>query len=269
MKKAPTLATLAINATVIYVVAFILTTVVHELAHALASLALGGKPVLYHNHVANSVELPIGDVIAVKLAGPVVSLLQALALTPLVLRRRRRDLTQLLFLWLTALGYNNFLGYLFTGPFAAAGDIGAATRLAELPMLAIVALSLVGIGTQLAVIWHLRRPFLSFAFDEAQLATADGRKRVMLHVLMAPFVLGSIVFTLLSLPSPALISLVYPLMSGMPFIMPWQAAANPNTRAGVVASDGQAAVFVSWLAIAVLVALAAFNQFVLKPGIAL
>jgi hypothetical protein len=92
---------------------------------------------------------------------------------------------------------------------------------------------------------------------------------VLLHALILPWLVGSVVFTLLSLPSPALISLVYPLMSGMPFIMPWQAAGNPRAREGVSASDGGAATAISWIAVAVLLALVAFNQLVLKPGIAL
>jgi hypothetical protein len=167
-----------------------------------------------------------------------------------------------------ALGYNNFLGYLFTGPFGGAGDIGAAARLAGLPFWVVLVVSALGIGGQLFVIWNLRRPFLSFAFDEAQLASAEGRKRVMLHALMIPWFVGSIAFTLLSLPSPALISLIYPLSSGMPFVMPWQAAGNPNARAGVAAGDGRAAAAVSWLAVGALAVLVAVNQFVLKRGVA-
>jgi hypothetical protein len=268
--KQPALATLAINATVLYVVAFLLTTVLHELAHAVVGAALGGRPVLHHNHVAGGgVELSAARVVAVKLAGPAFSLLQALALTPLVVRRRRRDAAQLLLLWMMALGYNNFLGYLFTGPFAPAGDIGAAARIAEVPMAGVVAVSLAGIAGQLLVVWHLRRPFLSFAFDETQLASAAGRKRVLLHSLILPWLVGSLAFTLVSLPSPAWLSTIYPLSSGMPFIMPWQAAGNPRARDGVVASDGRAAASVSWLAVVVLLALVAFNQLVLRPGIAL
>jgi hypothetical protein len=263
------LGTLAINATVAYLVAFLLTTMLHELAHALVGLALGARPTLYHNHVASGVALPAAAAIAVKLAGPIVSLAQAVALTAVVVRRPRRDVAQLVLLWAMVLGYNNFLGYLLTGAFTASGDVGSAARLAGLPFAAILAVSVAGAAAQLVVIWFLRRPFLSFAFEEAQLATAAGRKRVMLHALMLPWLVGSILFTLLSLPSPAIISLVYPLSSGMPFIMPWQAAGNPSAREGLAASDGAAAAAVSRGAIAALVALVAIYQLVLKPGVSL
>jgi hypothetical protein len=264
-EKRPTAGDAAINATVIYVVAFILTTVVTSWRTRSRSLALGGKPVALQPRREQR-RAPDRRVIAVKLAGPVVSLFRRgahaavlrssparpdAALVPLADGARLQQLPRLLF---TASPPPVTSAPPRASPSCDAGDRRAIPGRD---------------GTQLAVIWHLRRPFLSFAFDEAQLSDRDGRKREMLHVLMAPSSTDRSCSRCCRSRRRRRFSLVYPLMSGMPFIMPWQAAANPNTRAGVVASDGQAAVFVSWLAIAVLVALAAFNQFVLKPGIAL
>ena len=93
--------------------AFLLTTLVHELGHALTSKLLGGQPVLYNTHVENLNEhLPMGREVAIALAGPLLSLVQGLGFLAWAWRQRWAGDAALWRLYLGVFGIVNFLSYL-------------------------------------------------------------------------------------------------------------------------------------------------------------
>ena len=100
-------------ATLHYTAAFLLTTLVHELGHALTSKLLGGQPVLYNTHVENLNEhLPMGREVAIALAGPLLSLVQGLGFLAWAWRQRGAGDAALWRLYLGVFGIVNFLSYL-------------------------------------------------------------------------------------------------------------------------------------------------------------
>ena len=124
---------ITINSAILYVIAFLLTTFIHELAHALAGLLFNGPPVLHHNYVEHlSINhLSVNQKVFVSLAGPLMSLVQGLVAGLVYFRSTKQRLIDLFVLWLFILGMTNFLGYLMTGPVFQNGDIGKALALLQ------------------------------------------------------------------------------------------------------------------------------------------
>ena len=258
---------LVVQSALLYVLAFMLTTIWHEFGHAIVGVLAGGHPTMYHNSVVGdeSVVMSLAASLAVKMAGPLFSLFQAGVFSWLFVRSTRRTLVPLFVLWMAVLGYNNFFGYLFTSSFAKAGDLGQVVALLEFPWYGIALVSLIGISGQLFVIALLTKPFLSFMPAGIDVSDRAERLRFMKTVLIFPWLIGSVVYSLLALPSPALISLVYPFMSGMPFIMPWKAAGNP--RFSAVRGIGRIPGRVPYLLWVILIGLVLFHEFILISGI--
>lgn len=104
----------------------------HELAHALASIALGNSPILYGNSVDPRTSSDHQGVITA-LAGPLASLVIGLVVLA-VPEPRWPAAWRLTLLWFGLLNVQEFSGYLITGPFAGVGDIGQALSLTHAPV---------------------------------------------------------------------------------------------------------------------------------------
>ncbi|MDX9751571.1 MAG: hypothetical protein RBT71_10865 [Flavobacteriales bacterium] len=260
---------LIVHATCGYVLAFLLTTFLHEFAHALAGLCFGSGPVLHHHHVRHLTTAHLGTAqsVAIALAGPAVSLLQGL-LTARALRRSNapHGPARLFLQWLAWLGLANALGYLMTGLLFTAGDIGKAYALLGAPWPVRIGLALAGAGALAFAAYRLTRPFLAFAATAAELATPEARARHNGRAIILPWLLGSAVMTLLYLPVVAVVSIIYPVMSGMVLIFPWQQARR---EADVRPMGDPALRRGPWRGVLLVVLAAAVFRLVLVPGVAL
>lgn len=259
---------LILNSIVVYVLAFLLTTVVHEFAHALVGHLYGSGPVLHHNFVEHTTEenLTVLSRVAIALAGPVMSLIQGVLAALVIFRSRRRGLVQLFVLWLAVLGFNNFLGYAMTGPFFSAGDIGKTYALLNTSMAIQIVFAVLGAGLLAFVAYKWTRPFLQFAHNPGSLADGKSRKNFAFRIIILPWLIGSAVVTVLYLPVVAVISIIYPIMSGMVLIFPWQSAER-QSNIRLSKNRRLNRVSVGW-AVALLVMIWIFKR-VLAPGIAL
>ncbi len=114
--------------------AFALATLVvvtlHELAHGVAGVALGGEPVVYGFSVDQSTAGAATRILTA-MAGPAFSLVSGLAL--LAVRPRGSGFWSLARLWTGLLSVQEFAGYLITGPFAGVGDVGSALAAGRAP----------------------------------------------------------------------------------------------------------------------------------------
>ncbi len=220
------LARVVLFSLVIYVLAFLLTTVLHEVGHALTSYLLGGKPVLHHVFVEHE-EIEGGARAIVSAAGPLVSLVQGVVLLG-VLRSisAAPSALRLAIIWLCIHGLVNFFGYLITTPFVESADLGKIATYLELPM--IVRWGLFGSGiTAITVIglWA-REPLLAFVVDPATLVDAGARSRHMMAIGVAPWLLGGLVIGAFSWPSPHWITFVYPFFAGFFLIVSVRRSRN-------------------------------------------
>lgn len=257
-----------INSTILYTSAFLLTTILHELGHGITGALLGSDPILHHNFVEHgSVDhLSPHRQIAIALAGPAVSLLQGFVAGLVFLKSQKRSLFELFVLWWSVLGFANFLGYLMIIPIFSVGDIGKAYSIAGTPLWVQISLAVVGAALLLLVAYKMSSPFLQFSSRAEWIEDGTARKRFSLRTLILPWIVGSAIITVLYLPIIAVVSIIYPVMSGMVFIFPWQNAVN--VRDIQPASDS-AIERISTVAVVLLAIVAGVFRLILAPGIPL
>jgi len=259
---------LILNSAVCYVLAFLLTTVLHECGHAIVGSILGSGPVLHHNYVQHMsrADLPVVHQAWIALAGPLVSFAQGLLLVPVVKRRVGGGAFNLFLLWAMLLGFGNFLGYLMTGPIFTAGDIGKVHALLDVPMALRIIIALLGAAGLTFVAYKSTRPFLLFASDPLVIENAKSRTAFNFRIIILSWLIGAVTITLLYLPVVAIVSIIYPISSGMVFIFPWQNAERVKD-ARALGSGSLSTALWTWYA-ALLGAVLIF-RLVLVPGIAL
>src|SRR5690606_33261629 len=199
-----------INSAVLYALAFLLTTILHELGHAFTGALLGSEPVLHHNFVEHrsTGHLSSGQEIAIALAGPLTSLLQGLIIGFVFLKSKQRSLTELFLLWLAVLGFANFLGHLMTGPVLTDGDIGKVFDRAGTAVWVRMGLAVVAAGLLLVSAYKLTRASLDFSPRAEWLDNGASRTQFSLHALLLPWLIGSAFITLLYLPVIAILSII-------------------------------------------------------------
>ena len=214
----------AVNSIILYVIAFLFTTMVHESFHALFGVLFGSQPVLHHNYVDHLSRESVTTIqsITITVAGPFISLIQGIIAAIIFFKMKKYNLLQLLIAWISILGFNNFLGYVMTGPIFKVGDIGKAYAILDVPIYLQITFAIIAAIALVIITLKMSRPFLRFATQQEWLQTGHNRKKFLFHLLILPWVFGSLIMTGLYLPIIAIISIIYPVMSGFVFIGPWQ-----------------------------------------------
>ncbi len=215
-----------LNSTILYIIAFLITTIIHEFSHALAGVLNGSEPVLHHNYVEHLAisHLSALQRVSISLAGPISSLIQGLLAGWIYLTSQKQKPLHLFLLWFSALGFSNFFGYLMTGPLFRAGDIGKVYLLLKLPLPIQIIIAVIGAAVLFFIAYKLTVPFLQFSYRQEWVVDEHSRKNFAFGIIILPWIIGSSIVTILYLPIIAIISIIYPIMSGMVFIFPWQNA---------------------------------------------
>jgi hypothetical protein len=93
--------TIGLNSTMLYVLAFLVTTILHEFAHALVGWLNNSDPVMHHNYVEHlaTAQLSEQQQVSIALAGPVISLFQGLIAGWIFLKRKNMGLLSMFLLW--------------------------------------------------------------------------------------------------------------------------------------------------------------------------
>ncbi|MGV9013732.1 MAG: hypothetical protein ACOH13_14155, partial [Flavobacteriales bacterium] len=157
-------------------------------------------------------------------------------------------------------------GYLMTGPFFTAGDIGKVEVLLQLSMVLRIAIALVGAAALTYLAYRVTRIYLQFHTDADGLNGPVERMAFNFHIIILPWLIGASTVTLLYLPVVALVSIIYPLSSGMVFIFPWK---NAKRVVDAQALGDEATLHPAWTWYAALVVAVLFFRLVLGPGIAI
>ena len=215
---------LLVNSTLSFVVAFLLTTLIHESGHYFSYLALGAYPVLHHNYVelmdpqiSSTVRIVAG------LAGPAISLLQGVVACGIVLSRKPNTPSELLALWVGLLGLVNFCGYMILTPLSTVGDTGRVADLLLIPFAIRIGIAILGVVLLLLAVLRMGREFSRFI--PAGLALRE-RRRYVNALLVVPIVVGSLVNAALALPVVATLSIIYPAMSPYVILSSYGKALN-------------------------------------------
>jgi len=256
---------LAFNATCLYVAAYLLTIMSHELGHALTSLALGGRPVLHNTSVdSTNPALSVAALVSIAAAGPLVSLAQGLALLGHARRHPATGSRALFRLYLGAFGLMNFLGYLMVAPLVPGGDTGQLVALLHVPaaaqwgaaLLALVLLTRAIRGTG---------PLFLRQLPPAVQQDAAQRPAAMRALLLWPWAVGSAVLVLLALPAPQVSILLNLPMSS---VVLWGAYRTALRTPALAAPPTSSLWQAEWLPV-LAAALLAVAFRLLGPGIAL
>lgn len=259
---------IALNSSALYVSAFLATTIIHELGHALAGATFGSSPVMYHNYVEHLTpeNLSRNQSLIVVTAGPAISLLQGVVTAAIYLRSNKQNLTTLFLLWFSLHGLNNFLGYTMTGFLFQQGDIGRSFLLLDVPVLTQILLAALAALALLYVAYRLTKPSLKFSYRQEWLSTPSARANFSLHTLILPWIAGSVVVTIAYLPIQAIVSIIYPVMSGFILIFPWQ---NARRAEGISPASELGIGRLSMASIAILIMILFLFRFNLAEGIVL
>ena len=200
-----------VNSTLAFVSAFIITTIIHESGHYLASYLFGSQPKLYHNYVETSeTQTRVLAIIIIALAGPFISFIQGVIASGMVHFRQKNTQQDLLLLWLGLLGFVNFFGYLMLTPFSTVGDTGKVAELLQIHYMLRFGISLFGLAALLLIVMATGKEFARFIPPVSELV--EKRKHVN-AVLLFPIIIGSIVNSILAFPVVAVLSVIYPATS--------------------------------------------------------
>jgi len=249
---------------VIYALAFAGTSILHELAHALTAVLLGGKPVMYPGHVEPN--LASRAAIAwVAAAGPLFSLAQGVLLTavsPAI--ARQPPSVRLLCLWGSIDGFVNCFGYLLSTPFGIRGDLNTLAGLlawsngVRWTAFGLGVLGVLAVGTLAA------HPLLRFAPAPEAVADARARAWFIVQIGIIPWLFGGVLSFLASYPAPTWLSCAYDLVSGC-FLLGTRRHAARLSSPALPAQPWPSTTLWPW-ALA-LCAVAAAIVFVLRPGV--
>ena len=209
---------LYIHSSLIYVLSFMLNTIIHEGAHALTAKVMGLDPVLHHNYVSTSGEESASFIAKVltPAAGPIISFIQGVIFLLLTRMTDRKSLRTLFYLWLSVMGFINIGGYLMLTPLVDYGDTGRVFTLLGTPSWLKWIIAFFGITGLIIVVRQFTKDFenqIPVAFND----TVFKPGRIANLLIAYPLITGVILTTLISLPVPTFISLLYPTTS--PFII--------------------------------------------------
>jgi len=259
---------ITINSIILYIIAFLATTIIHEFAHAIVGAINGSEPVLHHNYVDYLAisQLSVIKKVSISLAGPLLSLMQGLLVGWFYLKFKKQILFKLFLLWFSILGVSNFLGYLMTGPIFQAGDIGEIYQLLNIPYVIQIIIAVIGAGILFYIAYKLTIPFLQFSYKQEWVADPGSKKGFAFRIIILPWLIGSTIVTILYIPIIAIVSIIYPITSGMIFIFPWKNAKRvKNVR---LSEDKEVGNYSALLYFSLLILIIVF-KLILAPGIPL
>jgi hypothetical protein len=257
-------ATVAAVSTMMFVLAFCVTTMLHEFAHGFVSLALGGRAVVYTTYVRHGPLAPRQRALT-SAAGPLTSLLQGVVAV-LALPESGPATVRLFVLWLALHGFVNFFGYLITAPFEPTADVGKILGIVGGGRRTAFGILAIGLAANIAIGVLSARSLLELAPGQDSLSPGVARSLHMLLIAVAPWIVGAFVVTFVRRPAPHRASMRYPFFSGF-FTLAALAEADGVTavRASPDAWDG----LVWWPWLIAVAALAILFRTVLARGVPL
>ena len=209
-----------LNSTILFVVAGILEMTLHEFGHYFAAILVHAKGIsIHHNYVSNIDEgLPLKNILLIKGAGPLVSLIIGVFFHIACSLQKRRNTAFLFKLYMAAFGYIGFFGYLMIAPIFTGGDTGYICYALRFPHWVTIIIAVSG-GLILYLLFrNLMKYFVGMGSKE--ILEKKGTRISFIHsILLFPVLFGIPITTLLNLPVVVLISLIAPLCS--PFTLLW------------------------------------------------
>ncbi len=200
-----------INSTLVFISAFIITTINHEFGHYISYIIFGANPTLFHNFVQTPDQtLSLYVKVVSALAGPVISLFQGIVFGMIVSKGLKNTVNHLFFLWISLLGYVNFFGYLVMTPLSTVGDTGKVAELLNISYSIRILIAVVGFAILIWLILKIGKNFSNFIPAELDMKR---KAKYVYTIMFFPIMIGSVVNMILAFPVVAFLSIIYPLTS--------------------------------------------------------
>ncbi len=209
-----------INSSILFVCASVLQMTLHELGHFAAAILIHAKNVtLHHNYVSTeTADMSLSGAIFYAAAGPLVSLLIGVCFHLVCSLQKKRDMLFLFNLYLAVFGYIAFFGYLMVAPFFTYGDTGYIFKALNFPMWLTIGIAIMGGVALYTLMCKLIRFFVEMGTGN-MISDKQSRRTFMSSLVQYPLYIGIVITTLLNLPTPTMLSLIYPAFS--PFSIMW------------------------------------------------
>ncbi len=209
-----------LNSTIAFIIACISGMTLHEFGHFFASILVNAKGVSIHHNYVNNIDeglLP-GQIIFIKAAGPIISLLIGLVFHFICYKDKVRGIFFLLKLYFSAFGYIGFFGYLLIAPFFSGGDTGYVCKVLGFSIALTIGIAIAGALILFFIMKSLMQYFVELGSREI-IENNETRKKFISSLILIPVFIGIIITTLLNLPTISVISLIAPICS--PFTFLW------------------------------------------------
>jgi len=209
-----------INSSILFVSAALLQMTLHEFGHFIAAILMHAKNVVLHQNNVSienaSIQFPQSVFYAG--AGPFVSFLIGVCFHFICSRQKKRNLLFLFNLYMTVFGYIAFLGYFMVAPFFTYGDTGYIFKVLGFPIWLTVLIAVIAALVLYMVMSKLIIFFVEMGTCDI-IADKRSRRLFMDCLIHYPLYIGIVITTLLNLPTPSVLSLIYPVFS--PFSIMW------------------------------------------------
>ncbi|NVO19408.1 MAG: hypothetical protein HXX13_06895 [Bacteroidetes bacterium] len=209
-----------VNSVILFIIANILETTLHECGHFLTAIALNAQDVtLHHNYVDyKEAILPLEAKLWISAAGPITSLFIGILFQVLCYIRYQKDQVFLFENYMAIFGYIGFFGYMMIAPFFASGDTGYFFQALRFPLWSVILMAIIAFITLYILMASLTRNFVQVCPYES-LEIRHARAMFMKQLVLYPVMIGIVLTTLLNLPVITFLSLFAPFC--IPFTILW------------------------------------------------
>lgn len=210
-----------LNTAMVFSIASIWTTNLHEFGHFVAAKLLHAQEVIQcHNAVSyQTTNMPLSSLITIAATGPLTSLILAILFHFICIAYPKRNYLFCFLVYMSSFCYISFFGYLCIAPFFPGGDTGFVFNSLGLPIWLIVIIAVAGGIPGYLLIKKTLRPLLLELASTDVLEESTERQTFIQSILTYPLFIGVIITTLLTFPVQVFLSVIYPLCS--PFALFW------------------------------------------------
>lgn len=195
-----------VNSTLALTSAFLMTVILHEVAHYFMAFILGCKPTLFHNRVEYATNGFVNNDLLIAGAGPLFSLIQGLIAYHFA-KKIKIGAGALFVLWFGLAGLITFFGYLMIAPMVPMGDTGKVFYILKVPILVQIAIALFAIVGITIILIKSTTLFERYVIEDS-MKIKETRKKWAIAMILTPLLLSIILITILQFPIPHIASIL-------------------------------------------------------------
>jgi hypothetical protein len=195
-----------INSTIGLTTAFLLTIILHELAHYLMSISLGYETTLFHNKVFTKTSGIKTHEILIAGIAPLFSLTQGI-IAYTFSKIMKSNSISLFTLWFGIAGIITFFGYLMIAPLIPIGDTGKVFLMLNISLIVQIIISIIALVTITILLMKFTKQFERYAIDDfGDIKT--NRKKWSISLILIPLLISIVLITILQFPIPHIASIL-------------------------------------------------------------